>query len=234
MKRRFLLLAIVGLTMVVLEPSTIGQSNRPGKNEYEKHVEAGRLHPHLTAEYSRVAAIKVASRKSTYHLGEMITVDVALLNTAKVPMFFHKLDFPTVALKALDNEGKETHVFLNTTILEGITVDSYSLLPPGGVLVKSFLIATQCSDQDRAAYIRARQKLDQDEREGRVEYQKGLFERNLFVNWGEGCLHISKPGTYFLTAQLTNDDVIVSRLKPAPKTAVGMIDSNPMKITIIE
>jgi hypothetical protein len=164
----------------------------------------------------------------------MITLDVALLNTGNTPIFIHKLDFPSVELTERDEQGGEAHIRLDATILEGITSESYSLLQPHGMLVKSFLIFTKCADSDRIAHIQARLKLDEDERDRHVEYQKALFDRNLFVNWGDACLDISGPGAHLITAQVSNDHVMVSSAGPKLRTAVGTIRTSPLRVTIVK
>src|SRR5262245_29970443 len=47
--------------------------------------------PELGVDIGTVATFKIASRKKIYHLGEMVNIDLALLNTSDQPIFFQRL-----------------------------------------------------------------------------------------------------------------------------------------------
>jgi hypothetical protein len=128
-------------------------------------------------------------------------------------------------------------VLINTyhTVLEGLAPESYQRVEPGYILSNTLQWIVGCDDADLKAYFQATKKLQEEEhRGGERVFFKGLFERNLFVNWGEACFAINTPGKYTITAEQSNDTVLVSRDKPKVKTAVGTIRSSPLTLTIAE
>ncbi len=188
----------------------------------------------LGDEYSSVARFKIASRKHTYHIGEMISIDLAILNTARAPVFFHKLLVPSITLNVRNDTGIEGSIREYTTILEGIVPESYELLQPSNIVLGSFQLLAGCKGEWLSAFEQARRKLNEETRQNRVNYQEGLFERDLFVNWGDACLALQRPEHFIVTVEQTNDHVIVSPCEAGIRTAVGTIRSNPLAITIVE
>jgi hypothetical protein len=57
------------------------QKERPTAREYLADVKKRR---DLGADYGRVARFRLASRKTTYHVGEMVTIDLAMMNVSEV------------------------------------------------------------------------------------------------------------------------------------------------------
>jgi hypothetical protein len=190
--------------------------------------------PRLGVEYSSMATFKIASRKTTYHIGEMISVDLAILSTARAPVFLHKLLVPSITLNARNDRGGEASIRAYTTILESIVPQSYELLQPSEIILGSFQLLAGCNVEGLSAFAQVRNKLNEEIHQNRANYQKGLFERDLFVNWGEACLALQQPGSFTVTVEQTNDHVIESPCEPGIRTAVGTIRSNPLTITIIE
>jgi hypothetical protein len=111
-------------------------------------------------------------------------------------------------------------------------IDSYVTLAPNDFIHESFLILANCRLDGRTAYLESRRKLDEDERGARVEHRKGLFDHNLFVNWGDACLDVPGPGSYLLVATVHNDHVIVPSADSTRKTATGSLKSEPLVLTI--
>lgn len=221
--------AVLGYHQVVLS-----QARRCRDASLRRTVSDVQERPRLGIEYSRVAQFKLASRKRSYRVGEMFSLDVAMLNTANAQVFFHKLSGPTLTIKAHDNRGAEVTVTPTSIDLEAILPQSYLLLDSNEIIVGSLQVLAGCNVEGVAAFDEARQKFNEDVHQGRVKYGKGLFERNLFINWGEVCLRLMQPGTYTITIEITNRHVIVSSCEPNLKTAVGNITSTPLTITITE
>jgi hypothetical protein len=138
-------------------------------------------------------------------------------------------------LEARDAKGASVSINTYHTVLEGVAPKSYERVEPGYILSDTFQLLAGCESSGLKAYFQATKKLEQEEHDGgeRVFF-RGLFERDLFVNWGEGCLAIKSPGTYTITAEQSNDTVVVSSRGPKVKTAVGTIRSTPLVITITE
>jgi hypothetical protein len=185
----------------------------------------------LGADYSQVAKFKLISRKKTYHLGEMISLDLALLNISGSKIFFRKLSNFNITLEARDEKGSTVGIWSYTIDLEAVVSDSYVLVEPDSIITWTYqLISGHKENDELEKYIEAENSLY---REGRLNPDKERFNRGLFLNVGRGSLDISNPGVYTITATAANDFVIVSPCEGNPKTVVGKIISAPLEITIV-
>jgi hypothetical protein len=178
--------------------------------------------PELGVDYSKVARFKLISRKTTYHMGEMITLDLAMLNIAGESIFFNELSNPE--LQVVDDKGKEVKL-APYFIAEGIVnPKQYTLLKPWHMVSDSVQLLSGC---DERAFKQASEGLDDED-------EKRAFDNNQFINWGRACLKITRPGIYKITAMRTNQYVVVSSCEPETKTAIGTMRSAPLIITVIE
>jgi hypothetical protein len=189
-------------------------------NGLRTQVESAKSRPDLAVELESVTQLKVASRKLTFHAGEMIGLDIALLNSSKRPVFFRRLSAPRINVQSLTGEPLRIQPY--GVVERAATPSSFTLVAPNEFDTGTFQLLVGC---DRRAFDQLK-STDQD----------GLtaFKQELFLNWGDSCLNLTRPGTYILTAEIENDYVIVSSRRGEMKTAVGKIKSNPLKITIIE
>jgi len=190
--------------------------------------------PRLGVEFSKVAKIKLATRKVSYRIGEMISLDVAILNTSVTPVFFHKLSGPLITISARDESGTDTPVFERVGTLEATAPESYSLIEPNEILIGRFDILSSCALEELTAFDKRNHEFDLDVHNQRIGYGKGLFERDLFVNVGYACLSLKRPGTYMFFIEVNNKYVITSRGAKQFKTAVGTFKSEPLTIAITE
>lgn len=221
--------AVLGCYQLVLS-----QARRCRDASLQRTVSDIQERPQLGIEYSRVAQFKLASRKRSYRIGEMFSLDVAMLNTANAQVFFHKPSGPTLTINARDDKGAEITVTPTSMDLEAVIPQSYLLLDSNEVIVGSLQVLAGCNVEGVAAFDEARQKFNKEVHQGQVKYGKGLFERNLFINWGDACLRLTQPGTYTITVEITNQHVVVSSCESSLKTAVGNLISTPLTITVIE
>jgi hypothetical protein len=166
--------------------------------------------------------MKLASRKETYHRSEMISLDVAILNSSKDAAFLLS-DF-TPRFHIQDESGKELVIMPYGFPAGGITPSSFTLVEPNEILTKYFDLLAGC---DQRAFDLLYANPDP------VDDLKA-FNDGLFVNWGRACLRIEHPGTYFIGAEISNDYVITSASKKKVRTAVGGMKSNLLKITVVE
>jgi hypothetical protein len=164
----------------------------------------------------------------------MISVDLAMLNTERAPIFFHKPLVPGITVTAQDEKGRMVNINSYVTILEGVVPQSYVLLQRGEILLGSFQLLAGCNLGELSAFETARRKLNEEQRQNPSNYQEGIFSRNLFVNWGDACLAFQQLGTFTISVEQTNDHVIVSPCEPNVKTAVGTIRSTQLTVTIVE
>lgn len=232
--QRITMIAGIVLASLVTCQSLIGQSTHGKKGQPRTGIEDIKKRPDLGVDYARVANFKLASRKTTYRVGEMISIDLAIMNTSDSPVFFHELNRPSVALEARDQGG--TVVLINdyTTALEATSLESYRETKPSHLVLASFQLLAGCTS-DVDAFLEHKYKLSlEDFQSGEAGYFRRLFEDALFVNWGQACFASKKPGKYAITAEQSNDAVLVSPQKPKMKTAVGTIRSTPLTITITD
>lgn len=231
---------LIGLSMMMVGLLFVGQQWRAGQSKRcvdpsaRRGVGDPKARPQLGAEYSSAARFRIASRKTTYHIGEMISVDLAMLNTERAPTFFHKPLVPGITVTAQDEKGRMVNINSYATILEGVVPQSYVLLQRGEILLGSFQLLAGCNLGELSAFETARRKLNEEQRQNPSNYQEGIFSRNLFVNWGDACLAFQQLGTFTITVEQTNDHVIVSPCEPNVKTAVGTIRSTQLTVTIVE
>lgn len=199
-----------------------------------RHLEALKKHPDLGIDYGRVTNFKLASRKTTYRMDELISIDMAMMNTSNAKVFFfNKLGGASLTLTVEDEKGIKKDMNYYWTTTEVVTEEQYSKLYPNTFVSGSFQLLAGCEGSAKA-YLKEREKLFADIAQDKTDIYRGLFERDLFANWGTACLDIKGPGTYLITAEMSNDGVIASSCEPEVKTAIGKIRSAPLKITIVE
>ena len=180
-------------------------------------------HPSLGAEYAQVSSFKLASRKTRYRFGEIISLDLALLNKSNMPLFFHDLFTPNIFIRGRRQKDKEVLPYL---ILDRVaTSRSFHLALPGEMVTHSIQLLIGCDEQ----------ALKQIEAEQNDTDDRVMFDSNLFLNWGQGCLNVSHPGNYKITVSQSNQYVVLNTTAyQNAKTATGTIRSSPLNITIIK
>jgi hypothetical protein len=228
------LLSILGLFLAVNLAGTASipaQSQRCQEPAKLRSLSRLKAQPNLGIDFKQFAAIKVASRKTRYRMDEIINLDIALLNQSSSPTFFRKnLSGLDVDVRAYDEDGKEVDVKTFQVSQLGYYLDSYSLLGPGLFVQGTVQLLPGC--EERAKFEETKNKFFEGPGSGMSTDSKGVFEQNLFANWGDACLDIKHPGDYTIVAEVRNEFVVVSPCEKNIKTAVGTIRSTPLKITI--
>jgi hypothetical protein len=225
-------LIVIGLTY---SPCAVGQNKNCNESELIKYryVQTLKEQPKLGVEYDRVAIFKLAARKTKYNIGEMISIDLAMLNTFYEPVFLKRISPVAVMLTVTDEKGTKVGAWGYEVYQLGVSKELYTLLNPGEILVGSFQLFTDCEQHRK--YMETRNQLlnNTNQLMGSSE-DKLIFEKNLFINWGDACLNPAKPGKYTIIAEADNNHIIGSSCEPNTKTAVGTIRSMPLTITISE
>lgn len=236
------LLSVV-LLLIIVAPS-VSQQRRTSQRARDctfaqdlRYVKEAKDRAQLAVDYERVAKFKLASRKTTYRFGEMISVDLAILNVDSNPIFLMIPSSVVVRLLAYDANGNEVRVGEYFVYQLGISAEMYELVEPHGLVTGSLNLLIGCEERD--AFVKAASELADKILESRPvsdfrlpNYEK--FERNLFITWGDACLRIPRPGTYSIMAEIRNEHVVGSPCEPGVRTAVGTIRSTPLKISVIE
>jgi hypothetical protein len=223
MFRSLVAAALLAMTIIAACPSAVKAQGRDDREDLGKEsIESVKTRPELGAEYSSVARFKIASRKQTYHLGEMISLDLAMLNLSKERILFYPLSAARFYIQ--DEKGEELRFVPYVVTAKSIGPDGYALVEANNMVADSFSVIAGC---DRRAFDKiGSAKADVDD--------LSVFEANRFVNWGQACLDTLSPGTYVIWAEIQNTYVIAASDKNSPKTAVGKIRSNSLEITIVK
>lgn len=232
-------IAILSLALVTLFArnsvrSRVGQQSPCKQPELRRQVYEEGARPKSKIGYSESVRFKLGSRKTIYRRGEMITVDLAMLNTSGSPLFVHRLIGPYLRWKVHAEAGQPIPIEQNLLVLEGVSAQSFDYLTVDDFATGSFQLLAGCDIGGLRDFQEAHQKLNRDEVAGRGKSNKAVFDRDLFVSWGDACLSLTAPGTYLISAEISNEFVIASPCEPLAKTAVGTIESTPFKIVIKE
>jgi hypothetical protein len=167
--------------------------------------------PQQQIDFNSIGRIKIMSRKSSYGLGELISVDVGLFNGGGQSIYFPRLElFAQISVK--NDENIDTEIFTHSIPLYFRNVRRFTLLKPGNYDVVHALYILGCSSEAN-------------------NYYSPNIESNSFVNRGRGCIDIRRPGKYTFTALIENPFVVVGK-GVVPKTAIGSLKSEPFEITV--
>jgi hypothetical protein len=212
-------LVIFFLASIVIQSGSVpGKSQARRQTNNGQSVERADSHRHLAATFADVAKLKIVARKTNYHVGEMITVDIALLSTSSRPLLVPRLSEVRFSIR---NSGGQSIAVQGYGVADRALVPSaFVRLPPNEMILRSFQLLVGC---DRRAFSQAMA----------VEHDSAtLFGRGLFLSWGDACLPIDHSITLTISAEIKNAFVVFSREKD--KTAVGTINSNTLELRIDE
>jgi len=184
--------------------------------------------PDLAGDLASVAQLKLASRKTRYRVGEIITADLAIINISDHAIFLPNPRETPVTFMAEDRAGKSVPLFPYREILLVAMPEAYQLAEPDQMTYASFRIL---AGRDDDAFRMEQEKWGL-EHSKEPHHLRALFDRGLFVNWGDAYLDTTVPGIYTITAEYSNQFVIVDPANPKTKTATGTIVSSPLTITI--
>jgi hypothetical protein len=191
------------------------------------------IRPDLAVDFAAVAKFKLASRKTTYRIGEIISIDMAMLNTSSKPVFILDARAAGVEFSATDGSGGEVGVGSYELVNHALTHDAYRRVEPDYAIFKHFYLLAGY-DKQASTITQEKVKLGRaEERMGPANYFKQSFDRNLFINLGDGYLDAKATGAYTISASYSNDTVVIAP-GSGDKTAVGSIVSSPLTITITE
>lgn len=220
----------------VAAPLAMAQTKPRKELAARQYIKSVNERPVRGVKYKSVALVKLVSRKNTYGIGEIFSVDLALLNASNKPVRFLKnvSPYPADILTVRDESGLGVQVTPYNVFSLVITPDDFVLLRPGEMLAISFHLLAGCKGKELTDFDQSRQEFNKAVTEGRTTYHRGMFERALFVNWGDACLPLSRPGKYTITAEIENEYVVISATDRKVKTAVGRILSAPLTITFVD
>jgi hypothetical protein len=237
--RRFLAILISASALILLCRfggfSVTAQRGRCVKPELQRQIHEQGSRKRLGIPYSKAVQFKLGSRKTVYKDGEIITLDLAILNTSGASLFIYKPARPFLSFKVVSDEGKQLDVRPYSSVLAGVAPSSFGYIDRSGLLTASFQIFVSCNSRQLAEFQKAQQDLLSRSNLDEALYNRSLFENNLFATWGDACLLSSSPsGTFTIVAELSNDYVVWSPCEPLAKTAVGTVESKALTVRVQE
>lgn len=215
---RIFISLMLALTVLGSEPTITAQQRGYRLNRKAGQVVSVETRPDLAIEWQKAAKLKIATRKETFHVGEMININIAMINQSTNRVFFRSIAYP--ALSVTSDEGRSIAVVPYVIREFSSSPSLFELVLGGEFINESFDLLAGC---DRRAFNQINSTAEGYE----------LFDKNLFLNWGSSCLQIIRPGTYFITAEFKNNLVRTSS-NPRIRSAVGTLKSSPIKVTIVE
>lgn len=165
--------------------------------------------PDLTVIISSVAKLKIGLRKKAYRLGEMLTVDAAILSTTESPVFV-----PSI---------KSVSIFVGDKIIPySITYRTTALsrMAPRELETVSVSYVIGCSETPFKILTAKNTGLG----------STSVFENDLFVSWGQGCINVTDKTSLKIHAELSNEQVVISDDSSNTKSAVGRLNSPALEI----
>ena len=209
------------LTVLLFVWTSVAQSQikaRKDKSSLSQKVVSSKHYPILSVAYKDAVQFKLASRKSQYRLAEMLTIDAAMLNSFSDYLFLYTLR--NLKFTITDEQGNQIKSIPYVIKEWAITSESFTLIEPNDFLTKSFDLLIGCDD-------RAFKQMSLTE-----DGNKTFFDNDLFLDWGNGCIDIIKPGVYTIRAEVENAYVVIGQSR-SNKTATGNILSAPLRINIV-
>jgi hypothetical protein len=174
-----------------------------------------------TVDYQSVAEFKTLSRKKEFRVGELISIDVALLNKSKESTYFLDLE-NWGRISVFDSAHKK--IAIRGGSVCAFRARTFNLLGSGEYDSSFFIYLIGCDDMYK--HNSSDWKSMEDD-----------FNKGRFVNIGYRCIDTKKPGKYLIKAEISNgfsESSGYPQKDKTKKTAVGTIESTPFEITIIE
>jgi hypothetical protein len=209
-----LLILLITCIWIILPTNPSNAQNGDLSNETNnKELQSANENQDLQIQYSDAVTFKTISRKNTYRIGELISVDYGMLNITNEPISILSIENWTDIKIRDENNG-----------VIGIGGGSPPLYAPRYQLVKidGYIFS-------RKFYVIGCQK---DGISFQNTTEKFRFENNYFAFEGRGCINIRVPGKYFISVYARNK--ATSTKNRGVKVVVGKIESVPLEINVIE
>jgi hypothetical protein len=215
MKKTIIIAIIFGLLITPYLAQKTAESNTKTRDDYSSKPSS-----QMTINYSAAVEFKAISRKKEYRIGELISVDLAMLNKTENPLYFLDLeDFTMISVRDIKGNSVSAGDYGSPPL----RAPSFSLLNKGEYTSAHIFYLLTCKDIKEADSYNADNNFN-------VSMEKE-FNDNRFTFLSRGCIDIKKPGKYFITMTIYNSLTAKDKTK---KTAIGEMESTPLEITIIE
>lgn len=177
--------------------------------------------PQLAIDYSKSIAMKIATPKTEYRRGENLIVSYAVMNFNEFPVFVYNDPEPSIAIY---NKDKKSVKLKKPLIVDYVTTaESFNLLKQYDFFYGNINLLIGC--EDYLSYYSSRHSSD----------NKTIFEKNLFIQWADGCVDIDKESSILISITSINPFLVINKSKKQKQypTAVGEIKSNVLELKII-
>lgn len=183
------------------------------KKTINREPQSSKENQNLQIKYSDAVEFKTISRKNIYRIGELISVDYAMLNITDEPIRILNIDhFVGISIK--DENNRKVGGRGGSPPLYGI---SYQLVKPNEYVASRIFYVIGCQDVDNSY---------------RSSTSNYFFDSNYFAFKGRGCIDIKEPGKYFISTHANNKENYSNN--NIHKVVVGEIESVPLEITVIK
>jgi hypothetical protein len=179
-------------------------------------LEDANKRPDLATDIAKAAELKIAVRKNTYSIGEMLILDIAMLNLEQNNDIYLP-PIKKVELTITNQKGQSILIpyFLKTTSQSVASINQNRLETDTVMLLigcteKPFQINSELSSEYSSERV---------------------FKKNLFLTWGDACLDVKAKSKIKIDAKIENNSVLVAPL-PNFKTAVGKLVSNRLTLSV--
>lgn len=203
--------AVIAVAVILNFPDEVTRTEAKSESNQHSIEESSDV-----VDYKSVASLKLASRKTDYRIGELISIDLALFNKSQKSVSFLELG-RWVRLSAFDVINKEVDIGKYNCPLYAPKFNSID----GGQYESAHLLyLIGCEGEDiKKKFKEAYVSMEDD------------FNKNNFVSLGGGCIEIEKPGKYSIKASISNTFTTDDKTN---STAVGEIESNTFEINIVD
>ena len=89
--------------------------------------------------------MKALTRPRSYRIGDIVTIDVAVLNASERPLYVYEPRYGSVTVRILDKNGRSMSISDGFVKLRAYFPEAYTLVQPGGIAVRSVRLLIGCS-----------------------------------------------------------------------------------------
>ena len=176
--------------------------------------------------------MRISSRKRTYRMGEMLTLDVAVRNVGDEPIFAGLVAKDDLSISVVYPDGKEAFLKPYVDSFRLWSVDDYIILEGGEMTIGSVDYLVGCGDAEYKRTLNREADVHELSSTDPAKYWQAIFEEDLYASWGYGCLDVREPGKVTLVCERMCDRVLISSTRPRVRSAIGTIQSQPLTFEI--
>lgn len=207
----------ITFSFVSVRPQIIMAGNGDPEETYK--VQNADSRRDLSLDISTIGELKAYLLKSTYHMHEIMLLDVASLARSDADVYFPADLDVTILVTGPGNKP----VALNGYVYADFAKTSF-LRTRSALVFRPFKIEIGCRDK----VLNVPNQILNSPDLGVV------FENDLFQSIPDGCIDISTEQNLTLTVEIENNKVAVPKSGDPIKTATGSLKSKPLSLSILK